>query len=185
MNNKKLPLEGFRTYFLYFMAYCVLGWLYEVFLEVVVYRWGFSNRGLLFGPYLPVYGTGALLILACTNPWLHKKIKLGKINLTPVLAFLVIVIVTTVVELIVSYLLEWTIGYWLWDYTSYKIQFQGRICLSASVRFGLGGLIIVYFIQPFLVKLKEALTEKAKLILFFIMFIPFCLDWVHVIFFKK
>ena len=68
MNNEKMPFERFRTYFLYFMAYCIIGWLYEVFLEVVIYRWGFSNRGLLFGPYLPVYGTGALLILACTSP---------------------------------------------------------------------------------------------------------------------
>ncbi len=183
--DKKIPFERFRTYFLYFMVYCVLGWFYEVFLEVVVYRWGFSNRGLLFGPYLPIYGTGALLILLCTNSWLHKKIKLGKINITPVIAFVVIVIVTTVVELIVSYALEYTIGYWLWDYTSYKIQFEGRICLSASVRFGLGGLIIVYFIQPLLIRIKDALTENARIILFFIMFIPFCIEWIYVIFLKK
>ena len=49
-----------QALFLYFMAYAVIGWIYEVFLEVVVYRWGFSNRGFLFGPYLPVYGFGAV-----------------------------------------------------------------------------------------------------------------------------
>ena len=37
-------------YFLYFMLYSIIGWIYEVFLEVVVDRWGFSNRGVLFGP---------------------------------------------------------------------------------------------------------------------------------------
>ena len=39
-----------EEYFFYFMLYSVIGWIYEVFLEVVVYRWGFSNRGALFGP---------------------------------------------------------------------------------------------------------------------------------------
>jgi len=47
-------LNKICRYFMYFMMYAVIGWLYEVFLEVVVYRWGFSNRGVLFGPYLPV-----------------------------------------------------------------------------------------------------------------------------------
>ena len=51
--------------FLCFWMYAVLGWCYEVFLEVVVYRWGFHNRGELFGPYCPIYGTGALLFLLC------------------------------------------------------------------------------------------------------------------------
>ena len=65
---KKDRIAGFQTWFLYFWTYCVLGWCYEVFLEVVVYRWGFSNRGFLWGPYLPVYGVGALLI-AIADPW--------------------------------------------------------------------------------------------------------------------
>lgn len=52
--------QFFQKYFLCFVFYSVFGWCYEVFLEVVVYRWGFSNRGVLFGPYCPVYGVGAL-----------------------------------------------------------------------------------------------------------------------------
>ena len=40
----------FAEYYLYFVLYSILGWLYEVFPEVVVYRWGFSNRGVLLGP---------------------------------------------------------------------------------------------------------------------------------------
>ena len=39
----------FKFYYLYFMMYSVIGWLYEVFLEVVVYKWGFSDRGILTG----------------------------------------------------------------------------------------------------------------------------------------
>ena len=62
---------------LYFLFYSVLGWCYEVFLEVVVYRWGFSNRGFLFGPYCIVYGVGALLLLFTLGGLKKKKIRLG------------------------------------------------------------------------------------------------------------
>lgn len=55
-------LKNTAKYFLFFVFYSVIGWLYEVFLEVVVYRWGFSNRGVLFGPYCVIYGFGALQI---------------------------------------------------------------------------------------------------------------------------
>lgn len=51
--------KNLNNYIIYFMLYSIIGWLYEVFLEVVIYKWGFSNRGVLFGPYLPVYGFGA------------------------------------------------------------------------------------------------------------------------------
>ena len=55
------PLRRLQEIYLYFFLYCVIGWLYEVFLEAMIYRWGFSNRGILFGPYLPIYGIGALV----------------------------------------------------------------------------------------------------------------------------
>ena len=48
-------MKKVQDYFLYFVFYSIIGWIYEVFLEVVVYRWGFSNRGALFGPYCIVY----------------------------------------------------------------------------------------------------------------------------------
>ena len=64
MGDNSTRAAQLQAGFLYFWVYAALGWVYEVFLEVVVYRWGFSNRGFLFGPYLPVYGVGALLILA-------------------------------------------------------------------------------------------------------------------------
>ena len=60
--NQKIQ-KKFAEYYLYFMMHSILGWIYEVFLEVVVYRWGFSNRGVLFGPYCIIYGVGALVLL--------------------------------------------------------------------------------------------------------------------------
>lgn len=178
MAERKTGMERFQTGFLYFWMYSALGWLYEVFLEVVVYRWGFSNRGFLFGPYLPVYGIGALLILVCLRPLSHKPLRVGRVNVMPVVVFVAVVVLTTVVELIASYLLEWTTGGWLWDYTRYSIQWQGRICLSASLRFGVGGMIILYGLQPLLEKGMARLGKRWRQILFVVLFVLFVVDFV-------
>ena len=92
-----------QEYFFYFMLYSRIGWIYEVFLEVVVYRWGFSNRGVLFGPYCVIFGFGALILIFTLGGLQKKKIYLGKILATPLLVFVGIVVITTVVELIGSY----------------------------------------------------------------------------------
>ena len=64
---------------------------------------------------------------------------LWKIPFTSVLVFAEIVVITTVIELITSYIMEWTTGSWLWDYTRFTPNFQGRIALNPSLRFGVGG----------------------------------------------
>ena len=176
--TKKDRIAGSQTWFLYFWTYCVLGWCYEVFLEVVVYRWGFSNRGFLWGPYLPVYGVGALLILGCLRGLTKKPLRVGRVNLMPAVVFLAVVALTTVVELIASYLLEWTTGGWLLDYTRYAIQWQGRICLSASLRFGVGGMIILYLLQPLLEKGMDRLGDRRRRIVFAVLFTVFVLDCI-------
>lgn len=148
-------------YFIYFMLYSIIGWIYEVFLEVVIYRWGFSNRGVLFGPYCVIYGFGALILIFSLS-WLQKKrIYIGKILITPILVFIGIVLVTTVVELIGSYIMEFTRGEWLWDYTRFAFNFQGRVALNPSIRFGIGGMIFLYLLQPLFQKLTTRMSKRA------------------------
>ncbi len=149
-----------QEYFLYFMLYSIIGWIYEVFLEVVVYRWGFSNRGVLFGPYCVVYGFGAVILIFSLYRLKTKKIAIGKIPVTPVLVFIGIVLITTVIELIASYIMEFTRGEWLWDYTRFSFNFEGRIALNPSIRFGIGGMIFLYLLQPLFYKATEKLGEK-------------------------
>ena len=169
---------------LYFFAYAVIGWLYEVFLEVVVYRWGFSNRGFLFGPYLPVYGFGALLLLAAFGPLRRRRILLGPISITPLLLFFGIMLLTTALELFTSYWMEWTAGGWQWDYSTYFCNFEGRIALNPSVRFGLGGLVFLYLVQPVLEKGVLRLgVQKSRLLALFL-FVLVLADFLRAMFLK-
>ena len=85
-----------------------------MFLEVVVYRWGFSNRGVLFGPYCIIYGVGALILIFTLGGLKKKRICLGRLCITPVLVFIGIVVITTVLELAGSYIMELLYGEWLW-----------------------------------------------------------------------
>ena len=99
VNSQKF--SAFQRYFLYFVFYSMIGWIYEVFLEVVVYRWGFSNRGVLFGPYLPVYGVGALAFLLTMYRLLRGKTVRQRLLLIPVI-FLGCALVATAIELLTS-----------------------------------------------------------------------------------
>lgn len=153
--------QRFYALFFYFLAYSFLGWFYEVFLEVVVYRWGFGDRGVMVGPYCIIYGVGALIFIASLSGLKERRITCMGILVTPLLVFLGIVFITTSLELAGSYIMEWTRGNWMWDYHSYAFNFQGRIALNPSVRFGLGGLLIMYGIQPQLEKLVARWSPKA------------------------
>ena len=139
-----------------FFMYSIVGWIYETVLEVMIYRTGFSNRGFLFGPYLPVYGVGALLFLVMLYP-IEKEKKFGK--LTPLSIFVGSMIIATLVELLTSYGLS-HFGVELWNYDNYSFNFQGRIALNPSVRFGIGGVIFLYGLQPLFDKLIEKQSEK-------------------------
>ena len=157
--------KKFAEYYLYFMMYSIIGWIYEVFLEVVVYRWGFSNRGVLFGPYCIIYGVGALILIFSLGGLQKKRLYLGKVLVTPVLVFIGIVVITTVVELIASYIMEFTQGGWQWDYTRFAFNFEGRIALNPSIRFGIGGMVFLYLGRLFLCCLDFVGTLDCPLVI--------------------
>lgn len=76
------------------------------------------------------------------------------------LVFLGIILISTLLELLVSYILEMFTGAWLWDYKLYRFNFQGRIALNPSIRFGIGGMLFMYGLQPLFEKLCNKIHEK-------------------------
>lgn len=157
---EKKTLRKAEELFLFFLAVSMLGWLYEVILEVFIYRWGFSNRGVLLGPYCVVYGAGSLVLLFCLGGLLRRRIAIGRINITPILVFLAIVLLTTLVELGASYLMEWTQGDWMWDYSRFWLNFEGRIAPNPSIRFGIGGMVILYLLHPPFERLLRKCSDR-------------------------
>ncbi|MBQ9490278.1 MAG: putative ABC transporter permease [Lachnospiraceae bacterium] len=139
-------------WFLVFLAFGFVGWVYEVCIVWFEMHLGFENRGFLLGPCLPIYGVGGLLILVVTV----------KVRKHPILCFLVVCLFATSLELLASYLMEWWMGSFLWDYrnTGYGPTFEGRIALRSSLQFGLMGMAAVYVVYPLMNKVVEKVREK-------------------------
>ena len=176
---KEALLTKIQKAVIYFVLYSVIGWCYEVFLEVVVYRWGFSNRGVLFGPYCIIYGVGALILIFSLGGLQKKRLYLGKVLVTPVLVFIGIVVITTVVELIASYIMEFTQGGWQWDYTRFAFNFEGRIALNPSIRFGIGGMVFLYLLQPLFKKLTGKMSDRVLYTVSLVLLILFIADIIY------
>ena len=71
-------------------------------------------------------------------------------------------LIATAIELVTSYVLEAITGSWPWQtYADYKINFQARIALSPSIRFGIGGVLFLYILQPLFEKLTDKMSEFA------------------------
>lgn len=127
----------FVTLFLTFFLYSMMGWLFEtIYCSLVHQSW--DNRGMLNGPYCPIYGCGAIIaIRVCTH-----------FN-SPVLIFIVCALGSAVLEYVTSYLTEKFFHTVWWDYSYLPLNLNGRICLTVALGFGLGGLIVTYIIGPF------------------------------------
>lgn len=125
---------------LIFFILSAAGWLWEVGLGAV--KNGIvANRGVLHGPWLPVYGRGAVLIL----------VLLKKLRNKPWAEFAGIVVVSGCMEYFISWFLEVTHdGQRWWDYSGYFLNLNGRICAAGLLLFGAAGMAVVYIVAPFL-----------------------------------
>ena len=83
--------------------------------------------------------------------FLYRRFKVRR----PIDVFFAMAVVSTVMELIASYFLEYVNGRWLWDYHYLFLNYEGRIALPATLAFGLLALVAMYIILPYVDKIKE------------------------------
>ena len=134
--RRRISVDGMCYLFLIFLIGCLVGWIYEE-----IFYWitegVLRNRGVLYGPWLPIYGIGALGIYA-----------LKPLKCHPMLIFLLCVAVTGVVEYIIGYVSIRFFGLRLWDYRGLFLNINGIICFRSVVSFGIMGLAFHYLLEP-------------------------------------
>ncbi len=139
-------MEKVVEYILFFFFYSIIGWIAEVIYCYIKDK-KFTNRGFLFGPLCPIYGTGALSMLL-TLSWC-KDIRIGNFLIGPVLVFFIGVVVCDIVEYLTSYLMEKLFHARWWDYSKKKFNLHGRICLEHSTYWGIFSIALIYLVHPF------------------------------------
>ncbi len=158
--------EEFCNLFICFSAYSIFGWIYEtIFCSVEAGH--LVARGFLFGPYLPIYGFGAVLII----------ILLGKETSVPKL-FIKSMIITSTLEYITATVLEVVFNKRWWDYSGYTFNFQGKICLLAAMAFGMFAVVLLKVFQPRFNKLIERFSMRTRLAVTKIGLVIMILDFV-------
>lgn len=154
---------------LIFFVFCVTGWVWEVSLHLVA-DGTFVNRGMLHGPWIPIYGAGSLLILTL----------LYRLRRKPILEFTAIVILSGVIEYMTSYYTECLFnGKKWWDYQGYFLNLDGRICAEGLLTFGIGGMILVYLIAPMLDNYLRKMKTQIAVPLCVILLSLFMIDQVY------
>lgn len=172
--KQREPLLYSRRYsvfslILVFFVFSMVGWAWEVGLHLLEHG-TFVNRGVLHGPWLPIYGTGGVLTL----------VALYRARRKPALEFVLTMALCGVVEYLTAYYLELTHdGARWWDYGGYFLNLHGRICAEGLLVFGLGGMAAVYAIAPQLDNLFRRMNRRALAALCAVLLALFAVDEVY------
>lgn len=156
---------------LFFFLFSFVGWLFEVCFYLVN-EGSFINRGVMTGPWLPIYGFGGLMIIFFLKPLRPK----------PPLLFGASFIMCGTLEYLTSWVLELVAHKRWWDYTGYFMNLNGRICLEGLTVFGLGGIAVTYLVAPLSNGLLERMPEKKRKILAAVLLAVFAVDCVWSVF---
>ena len=152
-----------------FFLFAIIGWIWEVVLHIIV-DGEFVNRGVLQGPWLPIYGYGGILILTVLNKFRAK----------PLRQFIATIVLCGTIEYFTSVYLEIVYdGQRWWDYSGYFLNLHGRICAEGLLVFGLGGIAIVYIVAPLLDNIIKKIDHKKLVTICCILVILFVTDNIY------
>ncbi len=126
----------------YFVIYSFLGWILESTVRTICER-KIINTGFLIGPFCPIYGFGAIIMILFLDSFKNNII----------LLFMISFIVLTLWEYIVGVLLEKAFHTKYWDYSDQKFNYKGRICLVNSIAWGVLGVLFIKYIHPFMIQI--------------------------------
>lgn len=143
-------------YFIDFIVFSFLGWVYEcIYCTIRTKHW--QNRGFLFGPVCPIYGSAAvagMIIFGRLPVFAGTFVPAWKI-------FLISAVASAVLEFVTSWILEKLFHAVWWDYSEIPLNIQGRISLPTTTGFGLAGIFIVRWVIPFVEKLQYGISTVA------------------------
>lgn len=154
-------------YFFYFIVYSFFGWICEtIYCSILDEQ--YVNRGFLLGPFCPIYGAGALIVIIFLSPVAENIIIL----------FISAMFFTSILEYITGVLLEAIFNLKWWDYSSYKFNIKGRVCLLNSILFGILSVVTIKFINPIVVEMIKYISLSTIILICNFLIIYFLIDTI-------
>lgn len=158
----------FLQWLMFFYIYCFVGWVIESTIVSIDTR-KLVNRGFMRGPYLPLYGFGAIVMLFCTLP----------VRDNAFLTYIFGMAGATVLEYFTAVIMESIFKMRYWDYTRHRFNFQGRICALASLFWGLLSLFLVNVLHAPVERLVTGMNTTLAVVLTSIVSVIFAVDLVY------
>ena len=160
-------MQFILTNYILLMIYSFLGWLCESVYVSFAQRKA-VNSGFMNGPICPIYGFGAMLVILLLQPFIDH----------PVMIFILGVILTSTLEYFTSWLMEVLFHTRWWDYSQFRINLNGRICLFNSILFGFMALFVVYYLNPKVLATVNLLPYTSQLFITITTLAAFLIDFV-------
>ena len=156
MENKQEILKKITAIFWIFIIGSIAGYIFEMI--VVLFQKGYfeSRKGVIYGPFIPVYGVGAVIYYLA----LSKRKDISKIKI-----FFLCMLLGGATEYIFSFLQEKIFGTISWDYSNLMFNINGRTSLLHCTYWGIAGIIYVTFVEPFVTRMIENINTKNMQIL--------------------
>lgn len=158
---------SFDNLILMFFIFSGIGWVWEViyicFTEGVM-----ANRGMLHGPWLPIYGVGGVLIL----------LFLGRFKQHPFIVFMLATLLCGSMEYMTAVAIEFIFRCRWWDYSTKFMNLHGRICLEGLLLFGVSGAGAVCKGGPALQAAIMRINPKIRTFLRVFLSVSFVLDFI-------
>lgn len=172
MNKDKIK-EELTILFWIFIIGSIAGFIFEI--TVVFFQKGHFElrQGLIYGPFIPVYGIGAMLYYVVLN-----KIKLkNKLQI-----FLITMLLGGLTEYLCSFMQEKLFGTISWDYSYLPFNINGRTSLLHCIYWGIGGILYVTYIEPLIEKMREKINKNSiriiTIILAIFMIFDITISWM-------
>lgn len=151
----------------YMLIFSVLGLLTETVYGYATTGILESRKGLILGPFCPIYGVGSVIIILMLNKYKGQKVKL----------FIYGGVLGDIVEYLLSYALEAIYGSRFWNYANF-LNINGRICLTYTIFWGVLSIVLINVVKGAIDKIVNKIKGKKVKIIDNILIIFFIVDIV-------
>ena len=144
-----MDMQGLIFLVTFFIIYSFFGWILESITKTIAQK-KIVNSGFVFGPFCPIYGIGAVVMIVLLNSYQGNYIT----------TFLISFFLFSLWEYFVGWLLEKLFHTKYWDYSYYKFHIKGRVCLVNSLTWGFLGVAFIEIIHPIMMSCISNIPTK-------------------------